>query len=511
VASEWRKAMVQLHSWAGVILGSLLFSIFWMGSLSLFDEEIDRWMMPDTRHLAPVAQLDFDRLRQEAAAISPANASRWQFILPTERNPSLRLTITADKTNQVRELDPANSRLIPDQGTKGATGFIFPFHFSLTIKWKKLGYWIVGVAGMGMLVILVAGVIAHRKFFAEFFTFRAHKKIQRSSLDLHNLTGAVALPFHFIIAFSGLVIFMGTYFPTAHQGLYGDQRAAYEAEAQGKYTRPKLGTPATPTSLNTIVAQAREAWRDEPLLVRIWHPGDANSYVEIRRSFARDITMNLDQLYIDAVTGQQLARFEAAPVMRIQRFISGLHFVQFEHWPLRFFYFICGLAGCLTIVTGLIFWVEARRKSHTRHHTPGLRLVEGLTVGGSCGIIVATLVFLIANRLLPLAANWAGQGRASLEILAFFSAWLLVLAAAWAWPARAWYWQTRVIALLALVAVLLNGVTTGDYLWCSLAQHNWAIAGVDAGLLITFLIALSASHHLGKAATIKNAIDNNSH
>lgn len=40
------KSMVWLHSWAGVILGSVLFAIFWMGTLSVFDAEIDRWMMP---------------------------------------------------------------------------------------------------------------------------------------------------------------------------------------------------------------------------------------------------------------------------------------------------------------------------------------------------------------------------------------------------------------------------------------------------------------------------------
>lgn len=47
--SGFRQSMAWLHTWAGVVLGSLLFAIFWMGTLSVFDREIDRWMMPDTR------------------------------------------------------------------------------------------------------------------------------------------------------------------------------------------------------------------------------------------------------------------------------------------------------------------------------------------------------------------------------------------------------------------------------------------------------------------------------
>lgn len=34
----------------------------------------------------------------------------------------------------------------------------------------------------------------NRKIFKEFFTFRPRKRTQRSALDLHNMTGVVALP-----------------------------------------------------------------------------------------------------------------------------------------------------------------------------------------------------------------------------------------------------------------------------------------------------------------------------
>jgi hypothetical protein len=38
---------------------------------------------------------------------------------------------------------------------------------------------------------------------------------------------------------------------------------------------------------------------------------------------------------------------------------------------------------------------------------------------------------------------------------------------------------------LALATLLLNSISTGDYLWRTLSQAQWAIVGVDGALLLT--------------------------
>ena len=58
----------------------------------------------------------------------------------------------------------------------------------LQLHWKNIGTFVVGLAALVMLVALVTGVIMHRKVFKEFFTFRPHKRTQRSALDLHTGT-----------------------------------------------------------------------------------------------------------------------------------------------------------------------------------------------------------------------------------------------------------------------------------------------------------------------------------
>ncbi len=67
----FRASMNWLHTWAGVVLGGLLFAIFWMGTLSVFDREIDRWMAPMTRLPVTDKAFSLESLRPsyEAAAV----------------------------------------------------------------------------------------------------------------------------------------------------------------------------------------------------------------------------------------------------------------------------------------------------------------------------------------------------------------------------------------------------------------------------------------------------------
>lgn len=360
-----RKSMAWLHTWAGVVIGSVLFAIFWMGSLSTFDREFDSWMRPGTRLQAPIAPPSLDRLVLPHAAKLASGSTQWGANLPTDGVDHLRF-FYRDAAGEfiTRAIDPHTGRLIAEQGSLAGTGFFFPFHFRLHIKWLDIGYWLVGLAGMAMLVLIVSGVIIHKKIFIDFFLFRPQKQTPRASLDLHNLTGVLGLPFHFLITLSGLIIFMQIYFPLAHVGTFGQgpqAQSTLQEQAFGRYARHRANIPAGLASLDAMLAEAERQWAGgQPFFVRVWHPGDAASYVEVRRSYANEVTMNLDQVFFDGQTGHVLKRFEASPVMGVQRFVSGMHFIQFDHWGLRWLYLFAGLSGCVMIATGFIFgWNRA--------------------------------------------------------------------------------------------------------------------------------------------------------
>ena len=482
----FRASMNWLHTWAGVVLGALLFAIFWMGTLSLFDREIDLWMKPTAR-VDGSRPVTADALARELQPLV-GGAVQWFMLFPSEREPSIRIGYRGTSGPFMRRsADPETMALLPEEGTLAGTGFIFPFHFSLHIRIWSLGYWIVGFAAMAMMALCVSGIVIHRKIFTEFFTFRAEKKPRRLVLDLHNVAGVLGLPFHFVITLSGLIIFFSIYFPSTIDVAYGGERRTFNQEAFGSFNRAKANAPATaaPVSLDGLLTEASRRWDGgRPYFLRVWHPGDANSYVEIRRAFDDQVTMILDVVYFDAASGEVLNSSTISPVMTAQRFISGLHFIQFHHWTLRWVYFGLGLTGCLLIATGYLFWLESRRQKHEKLGLRGVRVVEGLTIGAVTGIIIATLSFFVVNRLLPAGATFLGQERAALEVWTFYLVWLATFAHAWLRPQRAWLEQSGVIAALAVSAVVLNWMTTGHHLGRSLTQaHLQAIAGMDLVML----------------------------
>ena len=505
-----------LHTWAGVVLGSLIFVIFWTGTLSVFDREIDRWMMPATRLANPATMpgVKLDGPITETAMQLAKGAPQWFVRLPSERVPAieLRWRNEATKTTERRFLHPQTGAVLSDSQTLGGTGFIFPFHYTLHIKWKDVGEWLVGLAGMAMLLMVVSGVVVHRRIFADFFTFRPKKAMQRASLDLHNLTGVLALPFHFLMPLSGVILLFSLYWPSAYVGQYPqaktveESKKAFTAEAYGQFKRAKANQAAGATaSLDAMLATAEKQWPGGKAdFVRVWLPGDANSYVEVRRHYLNEVTMHLDQVYLDAATGQILSRFEAAPVMAVQRFMVGAHRLHFDHWLLRWLYFLGGVSGCLLITTGFLFWLESRRASHAKHGLAGVRVVEALIVFSVPGIMIATLGFFIANRLLPPEASVASYGRATLEMWCFYAVWLATLAHAGLRGRSAWREQAWAMALLCLLAVLLNTATTPHHLGASITQGLWAVAGMDSLLLLAGALAWVAARKLPTTRELVN-------
>lgn len=503
MGDDFGEAMGWVHTTCGIVLGALLFVIFWTGTLSVFDREIDRWMMPATRLPAPSQPFSPDtawKLTRQQAAGSPV----WILQFPTSREPTARVlfagTGTAARevrigegkkgipvsrsTLRVTHIDPRSSKVLPDPATKGGSGFFFPFHWNLLMGQGSIGHWIVGLAGMAMLLMIVSGVITHKNLFAQFFTLRARKISGRAILDLHKTAGVLGLPFHFMIAFSGLAIFYFFYFPTAlgltHEG---GERQLY-SETRSGYSRPAAGAPGELASLDIMAARAQRLWGSgEPAQLSVTHPGDANAYVQVTRTVRDVVTYDAKPIYFDARTGELIKFSHIRPVAKVQRFIAGIHFIFFQHWVIRWGYFILGLTGCGLIASGMIFWLQARQKR--KGATRALANVHLITVGTVAGIMIATLVYLIANRLLPAGL----EDRGAWEMRLFFLAWTGAFFHAALRPQRAWIEQARAVAIGAVSAVALNAVTTGDHLLRSASEGKWAVFGMDMTLL---MLAVSA-------------------
>ncbi len=240
----FRPAMNWLHTWAGVTLGTLLFTIWWTGTLSIFAKEIDRWMQPETR-LAAISQvLDADTIIAKVKELHADDELTSLLIqLPRERRPYFEVGGAFKNSGNFNDrLHPATGESLGEKRSLAGSGFFYIMHYRLLIP-GGVGYYIVAFATFFMMTLLVTGVVIHRKIFVDFFTFRPNKKPRRSSLDLHNVTGVVFLPFHFLICLSGFAIFAGFYILlpfTITGGLFEKDRAAelfYAADDYAYYQR----------------------------------------------------------------------------------------------------------------------------------------------------------------------------------------------------------------------------------------------------------------------------------
>ncbi len=489
---DLRLALNWFHTWFGLFLGGLLFVIFWTGTLAVFDREIDRWMMPSTRLASPPTVSADAFVPVLKADIEGARG--WRIILPDNRTPVAEAQISTAEGGAVRRfIDPQTLRILPDENSYGGTRFFYPYHFRLNSG--AVGLFLCAFAAIVMMALCISGVIIHRKIFADFFTLRIVRKAQRTTLDLHNLSGVLTLPFLLMISFTGVAIFSYTYLPSAKSIVFGHDPSAMAA---GYFSRERVGQPAEAmVSLDLLRDKAAAHWNsDRPKYVQLIHPGDANAYVELRPNSSRTISKSTEAIWYDASTGDLLAASPVTATRRAYDFIYGIHLIQFDHWPLRWLYFLSGLGGCGLIATGMLFWIQSRQKRHGKQGARSGRVVEAFAIASTTGLLIATLGFFIANRLLPPEL----AGRAAKEVWIFHAVWIGSALHAGLRGHAAWREQCWMIAAACLSALLLNAATTPDHLLSSIKRGLWHTAGVDISLLVSAAIAAKAALMLRQRA-----------
>ncbi|CAO3425418.1 PepSY-associated TM helix domain-containing protein [Azospirillum endophyticum] len=499
ISPALRAAMLWPHTWAGVTLGGLLMLIFFMGSLAVFASEIDRWMMPVTRIGAvEVGPVSLDRAAVPLVeTIAAGRVVRdWYVQLPNERRPVMAFRVRTENGNAAG-MATADGRLLPPVGTLGAGSFFYPLHYSLLLRAGFVGYWIVCIASVAMLAGLISGVIIHARIFKDFFTFRSWGQIRRSLLDLHNLAGVLVLPFHLMITFTGIVIILPIVLPAGVQALYGGDVQRFYDDALGNYSRPRSGIAAPLAPLDPMMAEARRLWGGgEPAVVFVYNAGDAASVVRINRDTGDRISLDVQPVFFDGTSGALLSYRRPGPMVATHRVLSGMHFAAFEHWPLRWLYFLFGLAGCVLIGTGMLYWMEKRRVAHGQKPGIGWRSVAALACGSTTGLLIATLAMMASNRLLPAGI----PSRELAEVGVFFLTWIgsAVHAAVRTRSDPPWSAQCAAVALLAGSCAVLNWITTGEHPLRAVALADWPVLGVDLALALTALAAWRVSRRLAR-------------
>ena len=446
----FRPAMTWLHDWSGLVIGWLLLAIALAGTLSVFREEIGSWARPEVSRAAndPVAttQAAVDWLSRHAAT-SPA----W-YLQPADGRASTTQAIWQQGGDYVtRALDPRTGS--PD-GIRDTLGgdFFYRLHFELELPypWGRI---LSGSAAMLMVLAILTGIVAHRRFFADFFTFRPGKG-QRSWLDAHNMLGVAALPFHLLIAFTGAVTLANLLMPWgALAGYQGDVAAIRHDLYPAEVARNASGRPAPLAPIAPLLHEAEQRFGGHVGQIAIVNPGDRAAVVTITRAGDDRIAIQSHVLSFDGVTGRILAEHvERRPALVVFNTLYGLHMGRFGDGLTRWLYFLSGLMLSGVIGSGLILWTAKRRE---RRRGFGFALVERLNIGFVAGTPTAFAAFFLANRLLPGTL----PARQEAEVHAVFWTWgALLVFAMLRRPDRAWRELLALAAIACAAVPILDGV-----------------------------------------------------
>lgn len=433
---RFRPAMAWLHTWAGLVVGWVLFAVFVTGTASYYKDDISRWMRPELTETS-VDPVEAATLAGGYLAKQMPDAGGWFIKLPKAEEPVTEVYWWKTFAGPFHHalLDPATGEPTRARDTK-AGDFLYRFHFELALP-PLWGRWIVGACAMVLLIALISGIITHRRIFSDFFTFRPDRSRQRAWLDAHNLFGVLALPFHLMITYTGLVTLGPMLMPWGMQAAYHDEAPSFFVEA-GLMPKGRMpvGKPAEGLPLGEIVRIAEKAGGELPEGVSVASPGDAAATVSAVFEEPHGLAHLHPQIAYDAVTGAELARnLPAGPATRTATVMYGLHEAHFASRALRVLFFLCGALGAATVASGLVLWTVARAPKGAAREGFGLRLVRILNIGTIAGLPAGIGAFFLANRLLPLHL----AERASWEVGLFFGAWILVALAGALAPRRlAW-------------------------------------------------------------------------
>ena len=82
-----RQTMSDLHIWAGLLVGWLLYAMFLTGTVAYFRDETSQWMRPELpqQTQVPDPALVAQRLVDTLGRMAP-NSPQWSFSLPDDRN-----------------------------------------------------------------------------------------------------------------------------------------------------------------------------------------------------------------------------------------------------------------------------------------------------------------------------------------------------------------------------------------------------------------------------------------
>jgi len=500
---ERTKRIYTLHAWAGVLTGLFLFVVSLSGIFALFGAELRTWEDPNLR--LPVAEqpVPVNPLMGRFAAEQEARGE-IAFIrvdLPTAITPYYegRILVRPEGAKPefaVRRWNAATGERLPERGD-GLSAWLVDFHTDLMLP-SPIGRYLVGLAGIIMLLSAVTGLLTHQKLVREAFTWRLDRSVRLKWQDSHKALGLWGAPFHLMIAFTGAILGLASLFAllVGIIAFKGDADSVREAVLPPE--PPAANAPAPMAEITDVAAAAGRATGGAPQFVNITHWGDENAIYKVYVTPPDGELVRYAGATANGVTGEITGTFLSdtpGAAGRVFASMTPLHYATYGGIALKFLYTALGAALCVLIATGLMMWLERRTFGNEGRLNPAVyRALSRLTIGVTVGLCLASVAIFYSDKLLPVSDG----ARLFTTGAVFFTVWIAAAIAAFI-PRNEYITTKAMIALFGLALLGLpavNALASGDHFVGLLRDGHVYAAGVDLAGLAFGAIVLFAAYAL---------------
>jgi len=490
---QFLKRLTEAHSWLGLIISGVLFVIFFAGSISLFRAEIMQWSMQPHFELPQGKPLALSQIMEKAIdGVAFDAKEHLTIILPDHELPYYQVYV--DVIHQPGEKDYVSYLIDPVSGEKVAhvedfslARFIYDLHIDLNIP---AGKYVIGFVTLFFFFALVSGIFIHaRKLFASFFKYRHDSNERSKLLDMHNVIGVMSVPFTLMYAISGLIFNLVIIYQIAIAlALYGGDQQALLDDAGFKAVAVEWqASPWQSPPIDALLASTEQKYGVKPRMARVYNYGDKSAAIQFLGVKATSLTEKYDVAFTLHHTSVIFINDQQNPNTLVTGLyvLSKLHFGNFANIDLRIIYFLLGMGVCTLIVSGNLLWIEKRKKQREQSIYT-LKFITNFTLWSTGGVVIATAVAFVAERLIPLSVG----DRAQLMIYAFIAT-LGLVALMLCFNRQKMPFLAHLLKIssaLLLLTIALDWLFYADAILTLTQQQVYNVIGTECGLLLMSLL-----------------------
>ncbi|MCF2902895.1 PepSY domain-containing protein [Pseudoalteromonas sp. OFAV1] len=377
------KSWFNLHSWAGLFVGVLLFVTCVSGTLATLSHELEYLTDAKYRALSSSASTNYQAIENTLNKHYP----QGQLLYIQRHKQDYLATEAALKVGDSFRfvyLDAATGRLLGEGEWARISRFLRNWHMNLSMGWT--GKLIVTSLSMLLVILLVSSFYVYRRWWQGFMKKPAALSLDKRSswADWHKLLGLWSLWFIVVMAITGVWYLVEHGLQTAK---VSHTVSASQAVSEFKKQSPRKDI--SPISLTAAYEAAQQAFPSLDIRY-IRYPNKADQPIEVR-GYNDDILLRLraNRVYLKPSSGELLGIQigEQLPIVaRISDTADPLHFGNFAGVGTKLIWGLFGALMSFISAAGMYMsWLRVKRK------TTAVKWL-GVSGGIAIGLVVASLL-----------------------------------------------------------------------------------------------------------------------